>query len=84
MLFTQAAKLKPRFCSGDYGPFWRHQNSNFHVVLSLPNSMNGATSVSFKRRNGTCWIIVQRCLPYHLAKIVKVVTSTIRTRTTNA
>jgi hypothetical protein len=35
MLFTQAAKLEPRFCSGDYRPFfWPHQNSDFHVVLS--------------------------------------------------
>jgi hypothetical protein len=32
MLFTQAAKLEPRFCSGDYRPFLAAPI--FHVVLS--------------------------------------------------
>jgi hypothetical protein len=35
MLFTQAAKLKPWFCSGDYRPFFGHTKTPIlHVVLS--------------------------------------------------
>jgi hypothetical protein len=54
MLFTQAAKLEPGFCSDDYRPFFGRTKTPILQILSLPNSMNGATSVSFKQINGTC------------------------------
>jgi hypothetical protein len=42
MLFTQAAKLEPRFCSGDYRPFLATPKLRFPC--------------SFVKRNGTSWI----------------------------
>jgi hypothetical protein len=37
------------YCSGDYRPFGLTKTRDFHVVLSLPNNTNGATSVSITK-----------------------------------